>query len=914
MNKMLSSVSSRCSLVIWTLFCAIAGITFIAYVVSSLLNGHGDLVMPLDDVYIHFQYARQMAAGQPYIYNPGLPATSGATSFFYPYVLAIGYLIGFQGLNLGLWAMAIGVVAMVCAMWLVYKLVMLLGMGDWLAVLVAVAFGVDGPVAWHFMSGMETGLAMLFTLGTLYSVMKIVTEGSGLRVFILWATALVLIRPEGGLLAVIAVVIVWWVRRKGRGFVSGKPVQASSARRWVQAGLVIPVLAVGVQPLVNWLLTGSAVASGNAAKSILGSVPFYWDDVIRRIIGNFVQIWVEFGTGISPHEGLYIMPLLLVVALIGIGLLLARLELRAIGVMLVLWLLIGTAMLATLDTVFWHFKRYQMPFMALLFPLAGWGIGVVVSYKGRIPFLPKRHKEFREEIKVNVTEYSEPLPQPSPVYRGGSSTREKNLQQSKDWVQALRYVIIGMMLVVAGVTSVQFWRYYGLNVGYVYAQPLQMARWLEANTPKDAVVAVHDVGMMRYMGGRTTLDIVGLTTKGAADYWRNGPGAVAEFLMNEKPDYIASYGYGHGYGLGMIADTDIYGKPLVGFPVELDNNANVALAANFQGIYKPDWGAINLAEALALQPSICDNYFPQCSDPPPNHVYALAADFIDVGNLKDEAKHNYQWADHVPLIGFPTETHEFDYLNCYTICRITDSGRRIDGEESFDIRGRNADNSYSTLLVTRIHPLASGTIDIYANDHFVATRWIPELPGNWLEIPTLIPAKYLSIKPENTHIRIVPHVLNNYYMPYNHVVYGYVPDLTANKFASLLATFQDGRIQLGSAELDYQPDQAKLGVNFEWYTDGNAKGDYKVFVHLYADKNQPPVAQLDMRPGNGTLPPGNWLPGVLHDTITVDLKGVPPGKYQVAIGMYDPITQQRLPPSGGDDQNRLFIGEVEIKG
>ena len=116
-----------------------------------------------------------------------------------------------------------------------------------------------------------------------------------------------------------------------------------------------------------------------------------------------------------------------------------------------------------------------------------------------------------------------------------------------------------------------------------------MARWLAANTPTDAVVAVHDVGMMRYMGGRTTLDMVGLTTPGAADYWRNGPGAVAEFLMQQRPDYIASYGEGHGLGLGMIAETSIYGNPLASFPVELDNNANVALAAAFQGIYKPEW-------------------------------------------------------------------------------------------------------------------------------------------------------------------------------------------------------------------------------------------------------------------------------------------------------------------------------------
>ncbi len=868
-------------------------------------------VMPLDDVYIHFQYARQMAAGQPYVYNPGLPPTSGATSFLYPFVLAIGYLIGFQGLNLGLWAMGIGALALVGAVWLVYKLVQLWGTGERLAVLVAVAFGVNGSIAWHFMSGMETGLVMLFTLGTLYAVIKVVIADSGSDrnvtiQLIAWTTALSLIRPEGGVLAVVAVTVgvVAGARIAHSRPEGGFALKQQRVRKFIawptrqecsEIGLIIPVLAVGVQPLVNWLLTGSAVASGNAAKSILGTVPFYWDEVIRRIIGNFVQIWAEFGTGISLREGLYIMPLLLLLALVGIGFLLANCPLRAVGVMLVLWLISGTAMLATLDTVFWHFKRYQMPFIALLFPLAGWGIRVIASYKWQV-------------ARENAVE----SPRRQVQYGAFSPQRHSDFGvfQSKGLV----YLVVGALLVVAAFTSAQFLRYYGLNVGYVYAQPLQMARWLQANTPDDAVIAVHDVGMMRYVGGRTTLDMVGLTTKGAADYWRNGPGAVAEFLMKGKPDYIASYGHGHGFGLGMIADTDIYGKPLASFPVELDNSANVALAADFQGIYKPDWANIIPAKGLTLQPSICDNYFKQCSEPPPNNVDTLTNDSIDVGNLGDEAKHHYHWTDVEPLIGFPTDVHAFDYLNCYKMCRVTDGGRRIDGEESFDIGGITRDQHYDELLVTRVHPVASGTIDVYANDHFVATRWIPEIPGHWLEIATLIPAKFMSITPESTHIRIVSHVPNNYYMPFNHVTYDYLSDFTVNKFASPLSTFQDGAIQLGSAKLDYQPDKAKLGVHFEWFTDGSAKGDYKVFVHLYADPSKPPVAQLDMRPGNGTLPPGNWLPGVLRDTITVDLRGVPPGPYQVAIGMYDSVSLERLHATGGDEQGRLFIGGVEIKG
>src|SRR6187401_3476688 len=142
-----SSVYRRRSLFVWTLFCILAGLIFLAYTLTSLTVGRGLFVMPLDDVYIHFQYAKQMALGQPYIYNPGLPPTSGATSFLYPYMLAVGYLLGFQGLNLGLWAMLLGMVALACSCWLVYRLMLAFDALHWLAVLSGIIFAISGPVS-----------------------------------------------------------------------------------------------------------------------------------------------------------------------------------------------------------------------------------------------------------------------------------------------------------------------------------------------------------------------------------------------------------------------------------------------------------------------------------------------------------------------------------------------------------------------------------------------------------------------------------------------------------------------------------------------------------------------------------------------------------------------------------------------
>ncbi len=364
-------MSSRRSWFILALFGLLAGVVFVIYLSASLSAGHGDLVLPLDDTYIHFQYAKQLALGQPYVYNPGQAPTSGATSFLYPYLLAIGYLIGFQGLNLGLWAMLIGAFALLASLWLVYALVRHFGGADWLAVGSALIFGLTGAVEWHFFSGMETGLVICFTLATLYAFAAQRFHG-----FILSASLLALIRPEASLLSLIAIVL--WVadRIVGARHVVPTPNKERPARS-VQWLLLIPVLAAFVQPAVNLLVTGTPVATGNSVKSIFGLVPFYWDVVLGRILDNFAQMWLQFLTGVSSREGLYIPYLIGPLALIALLWALWKGPQRRVSLLVILWLLAGTAAISTLDTAFWHFKRYQMPLIALLFPMAGWAIVMI---------------------------------------------------------------------------------------------------------------------------------------------------------------------------------------------------------------------------------------------------------------------------------------------------------------------------------------------------------------------------------------------------------------------------------------------------------------------------------------------------------------------------------------------------------
>lgn len=813
--------SRRVALIAWALCCVGAGLVFLFYYGMNIaVSGVGQPLMPLDDAYIHFQYARQIADGQFYVYNPGLPPTSGATSFIYPYLLAVGYVIGFEGLRLGIWAMGVGALALAFSAYLVYRLAAAWGVDRRWALFAPPIFMLHSLIAWHFMSGMETGIAILLTLLTIWALADrrhpLAMVGGAL---------LALTRPEGAILALLVVGVVLLRERRLYGW------------------CLLPVLALGAQPLVNLLVTGSAVASGNSAKSLFGMIPLDLAVVIGRIADNVLRFWRDvFVPSGALVPGTFILGLLA-----GIGALRLWGRGRRLETLILTgWMLAFALAIATLDTAFWHFRRYQMPVIAFLFPLA-FAAALGASRLARLG----------------------------------------------------RVFVIASGLISVIYTAGGMAHAYAVNVGYVRDQPLAMARWLSENTPPDAVIAVHDVGMMRYMGGRTTLDMVGLTTPGAADYWRNGPGAVGEFIDRFRPNYIASYGVGHGLGLGYLEETTLYGLPLAEFRVQLDSEINVALAADRQGVYRPDFtGADASADAWVI---------------PVLYSLSEVVDFIDVADMLSERAHAYTWSNNRPAGGFPSEFYAFGVVGCASAaCALMDGGRRINGEESFMVASQPGE---PLILITRLHPADAGEIDVYIGDALIGTRVIPALPGAFLEIPTFIPAEYITANA--TRIRIVPR-LSGDYMPYYHwLTQGSLPNiLPLNSAATVL--YQDGVIELHQPVVTSvrEAEAVRVQINLMLGTRTAASGNYKLFLHVL-DEDEQIIAQHDAYPGNGSLPPGNWLPTFFGEQIDLRL---PPesGRYRVAFGLYNPYTFERLIPYkadgslAGDEQGRFIIGEVEI--
>ncbi len=81
-----------------------------------------------------------------------------------------------------------------------------------------------------------------------------------------------------------------------------------------------------------------------------------------------------------------------------------------------------------------------------------------------------------------------------------------------------------------------------------------------------------------------------------------------------------------------------------------------------------------------------------------------------------------------------------------------------------------------------------------------------------------------------------------------------------------------------------------------WQALNPVTDDYKVFVHLVGPDGTI-ASQDDAPPGGLFFPTSAWLPGqTVVSSHTLSLKaGVPPGEYRLLVGLYHPVSGERLP-------------------
>ncbi|MEM8961071.1 MAG: hypothetical protein AAGD38_06295 [Acidobacteriota bacterium] len=199
----------------------------------------GHLGLPLDDGFIHLQFARQLAVGNGLAYNDGQLVT-GSTAPLWTALLTLAHLLPGSPL---LWTKAFGIVFLWLTAWLTRSLASELGLPNGWSWGAAMLVPATPWLVWSAVSGMEI---LLFTALSLAGLL-LVCRASHLLALPIMALAY-LARPEGALLVLLAFVFATahaWSTRRWRDwwlgcFAAGAILVPTLLIYWVIGGSILP--------------------------------------------------------------------------------------------------------------------------------------------------------------------------------------------------------------------------------------------------------------------------------------------------------------------------------------------------------------------------------------------------------------------------------------------------------------------------------------------------------------------------------------------------------------------------------------------------------------------------------------------------------------------------------------------------
>lgn len=570
---------------------ACAAVVYVAHVFYGSMHAQtgGSWSAPLDDVFIHFDYARAIARGYPFQWSEGNGYSSGNTSLTYPFVLALGYWVGFRGLSVMVWAAIVATVSTVAFLLGAARLLDVCRppLPAWCKYLLPPAVLGLGALDWTLFSGMENAfhLAMWSACAVSAAALVMRADDAGAARRLGWLTGatgalLFATRPES--VACVATFGVWAalvVRRRHGAF--------AAVATLLRVGLPGAV-AVVLQAVANRAFTGEWSANGAIAKLALNNPYMTGAEKLDEYL-HFLKYVVLRNTQHHFSDALpwgWMVPLLALVPV------LVR-STRALAV--VLWAqVIGWSLLVSLNgQVRWQNERYTMAGVAWLLLLAGLGVALLLRP------LPSMRATW---------------PRP---WRG-----ERAWQWALSAAVALGAVALFAVHQAPNMRD-QVW-FFGRASRNILDQHVTAGVALARMNAKRVLVG--DAGALLYASDRPGLDLIGLGGYHDLPFARaavHGLGASLELVermpREERPDVMAIYPSWWG------DLPSVFGRRIEEYPVV----GNVICGDVSKVIYGANWSSLDRAGKPRLGRAAGD-------------AELTVVDEVDVADLVSERAHAYE--------------------------------------------------------------------------------------------------------------------------------------------------------------------------------------------------------------------------------------------------------------------------------
>lgn len=509
-----------------TLVALAASAVLARFVVGAILARAGRPAVPLDDAFIHFQYARRIAEGAPLRYT-GDAISTGATSLVWPALLAPFYALGARGLSLVWVAWALGTIALAGLAVDTGRLAKRLTntAGGIAAGAMCLAFG---PFAWFAWSGMET-IPFAWILVRTARLAAEALDGEDARagrappIAQLAALGFLapLVRPEGALASAFAAIAI--ARR------------ATGPRRALAA---LPVLGCAALPALFFALNGDPTGATARVKWLVYN-PYYDAGRLLAQIGEHARLLAFDVLDGGDWTWVFVPRGLILVIFFG-ALCLGRAWRRAPWAAAVT-IAIAAGALATCSyqTFLWNRVRYVWPFVPAGFVLCAC---------------------FAHEVGLLLRRLRAPLEMAS---------------------AAIGAALVARMIALLPSATADL----AQSAAAVDDQQVKLGEWVNAELPAEAIVGVNDTGAIAYMGQRRTFDIVGLTTEGEGAAWVAGAGSRYERFEHMRSEELPTHFilYPEWFGVDAVLGRELTRRTVIDHAI-LGGDTMVAYEADFASL------------------------------------------------------------------------------------------------------------------------------------------------------------------------------------------------------------------------------------------------------------------------------------------------------------------------------------------
>jgi hypothetical protein len=448
----------------------------------------------MDDTYIHFVYAQNLAEQGRLMFNFAGERGVGSTSLLWVLLLAGGHALG---LSMHVSAKALGIASLATVSAGLYLLLRPIW-GPVPALAGALLVGLSGNMLWFALSGMET---MLFLALGMLALLIYREERWGWLGITLGLLALT--RPEGLALAVAVECVELW-RHKGirRGIVVAGLLCALICGPWFgyllwRTGHVLPTTAVGKQ--LSLSIATRLVVQRNESLAVLGRFP------ALIYVGLWLVYLLEFTLG-----GMALPP-----PHIPIGAALGNPD-YALSV----WAIVGWA--SVIIPLLW---------------MAGRRVATLRQWPDRV-----KSRDRRPMIVFLVWAALHNLGYMIVMPALGTASRYGALNHVALWSaltlglighgRRARLWLAGGLIVIATANTVYWNGVYDANLDHMQNVRIAAARFVRDDLSLDEQCAASDVGAMRYYSQRPIVDLCGLIDPNAGQW----------FLRGEYDRYVAENG------------------------------------------------------------------------------------------------------------------------------------------------------------------------------------------------------------------------------------------------------------------------------------------------------------------------------------------------------------------------------------